>query len=137
LDYFCPGEIRTCASCHGVNTVDQANHPPPTNTPLALISLLNYWKTNAMAQPAVVANQGTNHFQISFVRRPAESGVTYHVQASPDLAAWSDIAIYSGSNIVLTAQAAEVSRLGSQTKPSPSATFQPLRLMPNASCASM
>src|SRR5206468_4572690 len=93
---FQPGEIRTCASCHGVNTLDQANHPPPTNTPLALIRLLNYWKANAMVQPAVVANQGTNRFQISFIRRPAEAGVTYHVQASPDLAGWSDIATYSG-----------------------------------------
>jgi hypothetical protein len=110
---FAPGEIRTCTSCHGVNTVDQANHPPPTNTPLALISLLNYWKTNAAVQPAQISVEGTNQFQISFVRRPAEPGVTYHVQASPDLSAWSDIAIYSGTNIVLTAQAAEVSRIGS------------------------
>jgi hypothetical protein len=110
---FAPGEIRTCTSCHGINEETQANGPMPTNTPLALIKLLNYWKTNAVLVPAVAAGQGTNYFQITFVHRPAESGVTYHVQASGDLAAWSDIATYSSSNSVLTAQAAEISRAGS------------------------
>ena len=110
---FQPGEIRSCTSCHGVNTVDQSNHPPPTNTPSALISLLNYWKSNAVSQPAVVGNQGANYFQVSFSRRPAEPGITCHVQASTNLLAWSDIASYSGSNILVTAQAAEISRTGS------------------------
>ena len=109
---FAPGDIRTCASCHGVNTSDQANHAPPTNTPLALVNLLAYWKTNAMVQPAIVPKQGTNQFQISFIRRPAELGVTYHIQVSADCAAWLDIATYSGTNIVLAAQAVEVSRTG-------------------------
>lgn len=110
---FQPGEIRTCASCHGVNTQDQVNHAAPTNTPLALIRLLNYWKTNATVQPGVAGAQGTNYFQVSFVRRPAEPGVTYHVQSSADLGSWSDIATYAGTNIVLTAQAQEISRTGS------------------------
>lgn len=110
---FQPGEIRTCASCHGVNTVDQANQPPPTNTPIALIRLLNYWKTNTAVQPTLIANQGTNYFQISFVRRPAEPGVTYHVQASTNMSGWADIASYAGTNIVLTPQAVEISRNGS------------------------
>jgi len=110
---FAPGEIRTCASCHGVNALDQANHPPPTNTPMALISLLNYWKTNALIQPALLADQSTNYFQVSFIRRPAEPGVTWHVQVSADLVVWSDLAAYSGTNSVLTAQVSEVSRTGS------------------------
>ena len=109
---FRPGEIRTCTSCHGVNTVDQANHPPPTNSPAALVRLLNYWKTVQSTQPELIAGQGSNHFQISFTRRPAEPGVTYHVQASRDCSNWSDLATYAGSNIVFTAQAVEVSRLG-------------------------
>jgi len=109
---FQPGEIRTCASCHGINTIDQAGQPPPTNTPVALVRLLNYWKTNAATQPAVVSNQSASYFQISFARRPAEPGVTFHVQASADLSNWSDIASYSGPNIVLTAQAQEISRVG-------------------------
>ncbi|MDB6025003.1 MAG: hypothetical protein JWM68_1226 [Verrucomicrobiales bacterium] len=110
---FQPGEIRTCASCHGVNTADQANHPAPTNTPSALISLLNYWKTNVVTRPAVVSSQSTNYYEISFTRRPAEKGVTYHVQVSADLSGWSDIASYAGTNIILTAQASERSRVGS------------------------
>ncbi len=41
---FQPGEIRSCTSCHGINTTDQANHPVPTNKPEALRTLLKYWK---------------------------------------------------------------------------------------------
>jgi hypothetical protein len=109
---FAPGEIRSCTSCHGINLTTQAGQPAPTNTPLALISLLNYWKTNTSLQSAVVADLGGNYFQITFVRRPAESGVTYHVQVSTDLVVWSDIAAYAGMNIALSAAATEISRVG-------------------------
>ncbi len=109
---FAPGEIRTCTSCHGINETNQANQLAPTNSPLALVSLLKYWKTNATVRSSVATDQGTNYVQISFVRRPAESGVTYHVQASTNFSSWADIATYAGSNIVLTAQAAEISRAG-------------------------
>ena len=109
---FASGEIRSCTSCHGINEDTQADAPVPTNTPLALIQLLNYWKTNVTLQSGVVTNQGTNYFQVTFVRRPAEIGVTYHVQESSDLASWSDIASYAGTNIVLTSKAAEISRVG-------------------------
>ena len=37
-----PGEIRTCAVCHGLNEADQRNQPLPTNSPAALRSLLRY-----------------------------------------------------------------------------------------------
>jgi hypothetical protein len=110
---FASGEIRTCTSCHGINETSQANLPAPTNTPIALIQLLKYWKTNAMAIPSIAANQNTNYIQITFVHRPAESGVTYHVQASTDMISWSDIATYAGTNSALSAQAMEVSRTGS------------------------
>jgi hypothetical protein len=110
---FAPGEIRSCTSCHGINLTNQADQVTPTNIPLALIQLLNYWKTNATVQGSILTNgQGTS-FQISFVRRPAETGVTYHVQTSPDLANWSDIATYAGTNIVLGPLATEISRIGS------------------------
>ena len=39
------GEVRVCASCHGVNTLDQAGRPAPRNKPQALRDLLAYWKT--------------------------------------------------------------------------------------------
>jgi hypothetical protein len=41
---FQPGEIRTCASCHGLNTTNQAGQPTPTNKPEALRVLLQHWK---------------------------------------------------------------------------------------------
>ena len=42
---FQPGEVRVCASCHGVNSVDQAGKLPPGNKPAALAELLRYWKS--------------------------------------------------------------------------------------------
>jgi len=41
---FQPGEVRVCASCHGVNSKDQADAPAPVNKPEALRALLRYWK---------------------------------------------------------------------------------------------
>jgi len=44
---FAPGEVRTCAVCHGINTSDQANNlGAPQNKPQALRSLLQFWKAN-------------------------------------------------------------------------------------------
>jgi hypothetical protein len=42
---FQPGEVRACASCHGLNETDQAGNPAPENTPQALTDLLTYWKS--------------------------------------------------------------------------------------------
>jgi hypothetical protein len=42
---FQAGEMRTCASCHGVNTLNQAGLATPLNKPQALRDLLTYWKT--------------------------------------------------------------------------------------------
>ncbi len=44
---FRPGEVRTCANCHGINATDQVGRPSPTNAPLALRELLRFWKINA------------------------------------------------------------------------------------------
>jgi len=41
-----PGEIRSCPACHGINHVDQAGQPAPTNKPEALRQLLQYLKAN-------------------------------------------------------------------------------------------
>ncbi len=43
---FQPGEVRVCASCHGVNDKSQTGVVDATNSPQALGSLLEYWKTN-------------------------------------------------------------------------------------------
>lgn len=41
---FQAGEMRVCASCHGVNTRDQAGRLAPQNKPEALRALLAWWK---------------------------------------------------------------------------------------------
>ncbi len=110
---FAAGEIRSCTSCHGINVDDQVGVPAPTNTPQALITLLNYWKNNVSVQPAIVTNLGASYAQITFTWRPAEPGVTYHVQESDDLQSWTDIATYSSANTVLSSTAVEISRVGS------------------------
>ena len=48
---FQPGEIRTCASCHGLNDVDQAGQNVPQNPPEALRALLVWWKSLIFASP--------------------------------------------------------------------------------------
>lgn len=42
---FQPGEIRTCASCHGINKKDQSAAPVPQNKPEALRDILKFWKS--------------------------------------------------------------------------------------------
>ena len=48
---FQPGEIRVCASCHGINTGDQIGRTEPTNSPKALLELLAHWKNLPMPTP--------------------------------------------------------------------------------------
>ena len=43
---FQPGEIRVCASCHGLSQYDQAGNNAPSNPPQALLTLLQYWLLN-------------------------------------------------------------------------------------------
>jgi hypothetical protein len=42
---FQAGEIRVCASCHGINTASHTGATSPTNTPQALAQLLAEWKS--------------------------------------------------------------------------------------------
>lgn len=50
---FQPGEIRTCASCHGINTTDQAGNAPPVNEPKALHLLLQQYVKLLANPPAL------------------------------------------------------------------------------------
>jgi hypothetical protein len=50
---FQPGEIRVCASCHGINQSSQAGLAPPTNPPAALTSLLQFWQASTPAAPSL------------------------------------------------------------------------------------
>ena len=56
---FRPGEVRTCANCHGINVHDQAGNPPPANPPLALRQLLRFWRTNAANSYQLVVNNSS------------------------------------------------------------------------------
>jgi hypothetical protein len=56
---FRPGEVRTCANCHGINAVDQMNRPSPTNAPLALRQLLRLWRTNSANSYSLVVSNGS------------------------------------------------------------------------------
>ncbi|MBL7662122.1 hypothetical protein JNK13_05155 [bacterium] len=48
---FQPGEIRVCASCHGVNNLDQTGSAAPINEPMALSELVQYIKNNFTPVP--------------------------------------------------------------------------------------
>jgi hypothetical protein len=48
-----PGEVRVCASCHGINQKSQTNATEPQNKPEALRQVLRAWK-------AAAVNLGTN-----------------------------------------------------------------------------
>ncbi len=56
---FRPGEVRTCANCHGINAVDQMGRPSPTNAPFALRQLLRLWKTNSANAYTLTVTNGT------------------------------------------------------------------------------
>ncbi len=56
---FKPGEVRTCANCHGINAVDQIGRKSPTNAPLALRQLLRHWRTNAANAYSLTVSNGS------------------------------------------------------------------------------
>ncbi len=57
---FQAGEIRVCASCHGVNTRDQQNQLAPSNPPQALVDLLRHWQaqTGPVLPPVAAGTVG-------------------------------------------------------------------------------
>ena len=48
---FQPGEVRVCASCHGLNSRDQAGAAVPQNKPEALREMLRFYKSTLKASP--------------------------------------------------------------------------------------
>jgi hypothetical protein len=142
---FQPGEVRTCANCHGLNDKDQAGNLRPQNQAQALQSLLAFWAANhpfeqwqtqkfgvnagnaALAGPivdidgdgqnnlhefafntdpntptpppaapvnVVDPNDGKTYLTLTIHRRKTPAGVTYHIESSPDLAAWFEDAAH-------------------------------------------
>jgi hypothetical protein len=80
---FRPGEVRTCANCHGINDKDQVGRLSPTNAPSALRELLRLWRTNsANAWSLTVSNgNGSGAFGagsiLSISANPAPSGQAF------------------------------------------------------------
>jgi hypothetical protein len=82
---FQPGEIRTCANCHGINTSDQTGTVAspvgkPTNPPQALAALLQFWKTNhppgfmQHAQPLATAPKSAGTATLLVTRTGGSTG---------------------------------------------------------------
>ena len=90
---FRPGEIRTCANCHGINTVDQLGRPAPTNAPLALQKLLQLWRTNSANAYSLTVSNGTGGGSFG-----AGSIVTLAANAAPSgtaFAGWTGATVAS------------------------------------------
>lgn len=87
---FQPGEIRTCAGCHGVNTHDQANQPPPTNTPRALGEMLRFLK-NSPSFPDF-----TQRPRFLGSSRNPDATFTFHAAVVPSL----KVQIESSTNLI-------------------------------------
>lgn len=76
---FKPGERRVCASCHGVNTKDQAGDAAPTNSPKALGNLLAQWK--GVVRNGCAATGGTGAWSYSGVAfSGCDEGEQYRIQ---------------------------------------------------------
>jgi Hydrazine synthase alpha subunit middle domain len=91
-----PGEIRTCAVCHGLNTADQANRPLPTNSPAALRTLLRHWK-DQLGYARIISGGPTNGgFRVDVSGGTKRTNV---LEAASDLGqnAWTPILTNGGS----------------------------------------
>lgn len=71
---FQPGEIRVCASCHGINTADHLGDPAPNNPPEALGRLLARWKGIPYIAPPAEPRSGL------WVRGPRRARARFVVQ---------------------------------------------------------
>jgi hypothetical protein len=77
---FRPGEVRTCANCHGINATDQLGRPAPTNEPIALHKLLQFWKTNSANAYSLTVSNGSGGGNygagtiVTLTANPAPSG---------------------------------------------------------------
>jgi hypothetical protein len=109
---FRPGEIRTCANCHGINATDQVGQPPPSNPPQALRELLRYWRTNAASahQLTVINGSGQGAYGagsiLNLSANPPASGQRFAQWIGPGLsnsASPSTSFIMPGGDAVVTA----------------------------------
>lgn len=74
---FQPGEIRVCASCHGINTADHIGRPEPQNQPAALSALLAHWKNLPAETPTTPSNY---NFKVSAKKKISKAMFTLTVK---------------------------------------------------------
>jgi hypothetical protein len=84
-----PGEIRTCAVCHGLNTQNQAGGPLPTNSPAALQDLLRYWKTQT-GYTKILSGAPSNGVFAANISGPTTRPTV--LEASTDFQSWTAVA---------------------------------------------
>lgn len=89
-----PGEIRTCAVCHGLNTQNQVGGVLPTNAPAALSDFLRSWKSKT-GYTKILSSGVTNNVFTASISGPTTRSTVF--EASTDLQSWTPIATNSSS----------------------------------------
>ena len=95
-----PGEVRVCASCHGVNTKDQANQPAPSNAPQALRTLLSYWAQH------LEPRGGTPPVRLTVTRAGTGVGTVVSGSGVIDCGDTCSATVAAGTTVTLVATAA-------------------------------
>jgi hypothetical protein len=101
---FQPGEVRVCASCHGINTKNQMGADPPVTTPSALTALLQFWKGQQATVPAAPANftataSSLTNINLSWSASVGASGSTqYQIARSSAGSPFTTIATVASTN---------------------------------------
>jgi mono/diheme cytochrome c family protein len=108
---FQPGEIRTCANCHGVNRGDQIGRPAATNPPQALREFLRHWKTNNVPLVASETISSDQFATITFKRQTAATNLTQRIDISTDLSTWTPASSYTSSGGTQTGVLEEILNL--------------------------
>ncbi|HUS35899.1 MAG TPA: hypothetical protein VM680_11160 [Verrucomicrobiae bacterium] len=108
---FQPGEIRTCANCHGVNLKDQIGRGPATNAPLALREFLRHWKSNNIPIVASETIANTAFTTITFKRQTAAVSLNQRIDYSTDLVTWLPASSYTSTGGAQTGPLQEVLNL--------------------------
>ena len=89
-----PGEIRTCAVCHGLNTQNQIGGALPTNSPAALQDLLRFWKSQT-GYTKILSGTPSNGVFAANLSGPTTRATV--LEATTDFQAWTPVATNASS----------------------------------------
>jgi hypothetical protein len=95
---FQPGEIRVCASCHGVNSEDQIGAPSPENSPEALRLLLSAWKQIPIQAPGMDLEVTKAKGKKNPKTGKKSPKLRFRVSATNDYSANRSVSIYASVN---------------------------------------